>query len=75
MAYIEIPESEVPVTVRWNVPRQNQGQIVEVAYGHFGRDEAGPGALFERHADQAITGASRRTGEGVEYFKKIAEKR
>lgn len=75
MPYIQIPEREVPANVRWTIPAQNQGQIVEVAYGHFGLDDAGPGDLFERHADQAITGAVRRTGEGVEYFKRIEETR
>jgi hypothetical protein len=35
-----IPSWEVPERVRFDVPRRNQGQIVEVSYGTFGRAEA-----------------------------------
>jgi len=35
-----IPSWEVPAGVRFDVPRRNQGQIVEVSFGTFGRAEA-----------------------------------
>lgn len=35
-----IPSWEVPAGVRLDTPGQNQGQIVEVSYGTFGRAEA-----------------------------------
>ena len=43
MAKYEIVKAaEVPSGVRWAVPRKNQGQIVEVAYGDLGSEpEAG----------------------------------
>jgi hypothetical protein len=36
-----IPWWEVPVGVRFDTPGRNQGQIVEVSFGTFGRAEAG----------------------------------
>jgi len=36
-----IPPWEVPVGIRFDTPRLNQGQIVEVSFGTFGRSEAG----------------------------------
>lgn len=30
--YVPIAERELPETIRWDVPPENQGQIVEVAY-------------------------------------------
>lgn len=36
-----IPSWEVPVGVRFDTPGRNQGQIVEVSFGTFGRSEAG----------------------------------
>jgi hypothetical protein len=39
--WLPIPSWEVPEGVRFDTPRRNQGQIVEVAYGTLGRAEAG----------------------------------
>lgn len=69
MPYVETHEAQIPAAVRWTVPAQHQGQMVEVAYGHFGRDEAGPGDPYKRVTDQAITGAARRSGDGVTFYK------
>lgn len=36
-----IPSWEIPAGIRFDTPQRNQGQIVEVSYGTFGRAEAG----------------------------------
>jgi len=56
MEYVTLAESELPAGIRWSVPRQNQGQIVEVAYsdGDRSRDEACHGARYQRTVDQSI---------------------
>jgi hypothetical protein len=53
--YERIPASEVPQGLRWDVPRQNQGQIVEVAYADYPtcRSEAARGSAYERATDQS----------------------
>lgn len=54
--YVDVPESEVPDDVRFDVPQHNQGQIVEVAYASArrGRDEACYGDYWRRRTDQSI---------------------
>lgn len=49
--YVECSKDEIPEGVRFDVPRQNQGQIVEVAYGDFGRAENGIGDPWKRVTD------------------------
>lgn len=51
--YRPILPSQVPTTLRWDVPPQNQGQIVEVAYAHLvpSNDPACPGARYCRARD------------------------
>lgn len=53
MSYKQINGSEVPAGVRWHVPRRNQGQIVEVAYGGFGRGEMDAGDPYKRVEDRS----------------------
>jgi len=54
MSYREIPEAEIPERVRFDVPRHNQGQIVEVAYGGYGRAEMGDGDPYRRVTDTSL---------------------
>ncbi len=51
--YIKIDMSEVPSGVRFDVPRHNQGQIVEIAYGGFDRAEHGNGDPYKRVRDRS----------------------
>jgi len=51
--YVRIDKSEVPTNVRFDVIGRDQGQIVEVAWGTFGRAEAGPGDPYQRVHDQS----------------------
>ncbi len=60
--YIRISESQIPEGVRFDVPGPNQGQIVEVAYGGFGRAEHGDGDPYKRVTD--------RSDRSVEYYKR-----
>lgn len=46
--YVLCTAREVPGTVRFDVPKSGQGQMIEVAYGTFGRYEAGPGDPCKR---------------------------
>lgn len=54
-------------SLRWDLPRANQGQIVEIAYADpgQGRHESGEGDLYQRTTDRS-TGTvtyARRVGE------------
>ncbi len=51
--YIEIQRAEISSMVRFDVPRQKQGQIVEIAYGTFGRGEACHGDPYKRVIDKS----------------------
>lgn len=58
--YRPVPAARVPTQLRWDVPKPNQGQIVEVAYadapGHA--SPAGAGSTWLRrhdHADGSVT--------------------
>jgi hypothetical protein len=53
--YREIPETEVPADLRFDVPRHNQGQMVEVAYADYPTDryEACSGATYKRVTDRS----------------------
>ena len=44
---------QIPDGVRFDVPMHRQGQIVEVAYGGFGRPEHGPGDEYKRVHDRS----------------------
>lgn len=51
--YIEISASRIPGNVRFDVPRRNQGQHVEVAFGGFGRYEHDDGDQYKRIVDRS----------------------
>lgn len=52
--YIRCEKRDIPTGVRFDVPRRNQGQAVEVAYGTFGRYEASNGDPYKRVLDRSI---------------------
>jgi hypothetical protein len=62
--YVECKEDEIPEGVRFDVPRHHQGQIVEIAYGGFGRGEHGDGDPFKRVTDQSLP-----VGEQTTYYR------
>lgn len=49
--YEPIAEREVPLNVRFDVPRRNQGQMIEIAYGGTGRYEHDDGDAYKRIFD------------------------
>lgn len=53
MTYKKCELNDVPATVRFDVPRRNQGQMVEIAYGGFERAEHDEGAPFKRVTDRS----------------------
>jgi len=57
--YVEIKRSEVPGGVRFDVPRRNQGQIVEIAYGGFARSEHDEGDPYKRETDRSLPAEQR----------------
>ena len=62
-----IPSWEVPEGVRFDTPGRNQGQIVEVGFGTFGRAEAGsidPYMNVTDHSDGSSRTYKRRNVEG-----------
>jgi hypothetical protein len=62
-----IHPSQLPThEIRWDIPRRNQGQAVEVAYAdaHTGASEADVGSEYKRVVDQSDTNIDTRT----EYF-------
>ena len=56
--YTQINESDVPSGVRFDVPRRHQGQIIEVAYGGWGRYEHDDGAEYKREIDRSDRSAA-----------------
>lgn len=52
--YVPCAAHEIPAKVRFDVPGQNQGQIIEVAYGGFGAAEHGDGDDYKRVHDRSI---------------------
>jgi len=54
--YAPIAAADVPATVRFDVPRRNQGQIVEIAYAAWPRTagEAGHGDRYQRIVDGSL---------------------
>lgn len=62
-----IPSWEVPIGVRFDTPGRNQGQIVEISFGTFGRSEAGsidPYMNVTDHSDGTSRTYKRRNIEG-----------
>lgn len=65
--YVECWEREIPEGVRFDVPRRNQGQMIEVAYGGFGRYENDEGAPYKRVTDRG-------EGGGTQFFRFVEDK-
>lgn len=65
--YREILARAVPGGIRFDVPMRNQGQIIEIAYGTFGRGEAGYGDEYQRVYDRS-DGTTR-------YYRRVTEAR
>jgi hypothetical protein len=57
--YIECSESDIPAGVRFVVLGPDQGQIIEYAYGDFGREEPGYDAPYKRVIDRSLGPAPR----------------
>lgn len=55
--YVKISKSQVPAGVRFDTPRWNAGQIIEVQYGTHSRYEAGDGDPWKRVIDHSVGGA------------------
>jgi len=68
MQYEVVKYGEIPSGVRWAVPPFNQGQIVEVAYGDFGRAEPGVGDPWMRITDRSEV-------DGPTYYRRIRKGR
>jgi hypothetical protein len=65
MPYKRITSDQLPKGVRFDVPPQNQGQAIEVAYGGFARSEHCDGDPYRRVTDRSI-------GNGVvTYYKMV----
>lgn len=65
--YEPIPADSIPAKVRFDVPRRNQGQIVEVAYGGFSRYAHDEGDEYKRVVDRSV-GVGR-----VTYYRRAAD--
>ncbi len=67
MKYIEIKDYQVPDDARFDVPRANAGQILEVAYGGFGAGPWDDGDRYKRVLDRStnITTHHRRESDLV----------
>lgn len=50
--YIRCDEKSIPQGVRFDVPRRNQGQFIEVAYGDFGHSPNDDGDPWKRVRDE-----------------------
>lgn len=68
--YVRTTADKIPEGVRFDTPRQNQGQIVEVQYGTHSRYEAGPGDPWKKVVDRSLG-----IGElgRVEYFRLVTD--
>lgn len=62
--YEQCKEADIPAGVRFDVPRRQQGQIVEVAFGGRRRDEHDVGDPYKRVTDRSV-------GE-VTYYRRVA---
>jgi hypothetical protein len=65
--YVPCHKSQIPEGIRFMVPSENQGQIIEVAYGDFGNDIPCHGAPYQRILDQSIGPAALRYYVLVDY--------
>lgn len=53
-SYVTCSKGEIPSGVRFDVPARFQGQIVETAFGGFGRSENDYGDEYRRVTDQSM---------------------
>lgn len=51
--YIKIEAGQIPEGIRFDVPGRAGGQVVEIAYGTFGRGEASRGDPYKRITDRS----------------------
>lgn len=65
--YKPIPASEVPQGLIFHVPRQNQGQIVEVAYA-----SSSPGDYTEACHGDAYKRVTDHSDRSVEYYRRTS---
>lgn len=62
--YVECRAEDIPAAVSFTVPRRNGGQMIEVAYGGFGRAEHDAGDPFKRVENRAA-------GPGYRYYRLV----
>ncbi len=65
--YREIPARLVPDGIRWDIPGRNAGQIVEIAYGTFGRSAAADGERYRRVHDRSIG------PDAIRYYQRVCD--
>lgn len=68
--YVPCSNGEIPDGTRWDVPRTNQGQIVEVAFANATpreRSEACDGDMYKRVTD--------RSDNSVQYYRRVGDRR
>jgi hypothetical protein len=65
MPYKRITSDQLPKGLRFDVPKQNQGQAIEIAYGGFSRGEHSDGDPYRRVTDRSIGPAA------VTYYKMV----
>lgn len=53
--YVPISADQIPSGVTWNVPRRHRGQMIEVAYGGWGRAaQHDEGDEYKRETDLSL---------------------
>lgn len=62
--WVEIDQNELPAGLRWDIPRKNQGQIVEVSYADR---HTGAGGAAEWHAD--FKRVADRSDGSIDYYR------
>jgi hypothetical protein len=64
--YVVCSLTSIPDRIIFDVPRANQGQIVEIAYGDFGRDGGAPGDPYKRVTDYSTRSVTYYRREEIE---------
>ena len=52
--YVPVEFNAIPDGIRFTTPGHLQGQIVDVAYGDFGRSESCNGSPYKRVTDRSV---------------------
>lgn len=60
--YVQCDQADIPEGITFHVLRRDQGQIIEVAWGDYGRAEHGPGDPYKRITD--------RSNRSVRYYRR-----